>query len=107
LFSVSQQFVHYQLVARLFKRWLSSQLLLYHFDPINADLICCYIFLHSVPPKYGFSSFFKKKIYVYILFRSMLTGFCRVLRLLRDFDWINEPLIINFNHELTSNLQKK
>ncbi|CAF4588393.1 unnamed protein product, partial [Rotaria magnacalcarata] len=29
-------------------------------------------------------------------------GFCRVLRLLRDYDWINEPLIINFNHELTN-----
>ena len=52
VFSVSQQFVHYQLVARLFKRWLSSQLLLYHFDSINADLICCYIFLHTTPPKY-------------------------------------------------------
>jgi hypothetical protein len=54
-FSVSQQFVQYQLVTRLFKRWLSSQLLLYHFDPINADLICCYVFLHSAPfqaPKY-------------------------------------------------------
>jgi hypothetical protein len=37
------------------------------------------------------------------LFRSVLAGFCRVLRLLRDFDWINEPLIINFNQELTSN----
>lgn len=37
------------------------------------------------------------------LFRSALTGFCRVLRLLRDFDWVNEPLIINFNQELTSN----
>ncbi|CAF4667241.1 unnamed protein product [Rotaria sp. Silwood1] len=86
IYGVSQQFIHYQLVSRLFKRWLSSQLLLYHFDPINADLLCCYIFLHSapfVPPK------------------SMLTGFCRVLRLLRDYDWINEPLIINFNHELT------
>ncbi|CAF0827834.1 unnamed protein product [Rotaria sordida] len=86
IYGISQQFVHYQLVSRLFKRWLSSQLLLYHFDPINADLLCCYIFLHSapfVPPK------------------SMLTGFCRILRLLRDYDWINEPLIINFNHELT------
>jgi hypothetical protein len=51
-FSVSQQFVHYQLVTRLFKRWLSSQLLLYHFDPMNADLICCYVFLHSTPMKY-------------------------------------------------------
>lgn len=51
--SVSQQFAHYQLVARLFKRWLSSQLVLYHFDSINADLICCYVFLHSTsPPKY-------------------------------------------------------
>lgn len=37
----------------------------------------------------------------------MLTGFCRVLRLLRDFDWINEPLIINFNHELTSKRTKQ
>ncbi|CAF2982692.1 unnamed protein product [Rotaria sp. Silwood2] len=86
IYGISQQFVHYQLVSRLFKRWLSSQLLLYHFDSINADLLCCYVFLHSapfVPPK------------------SMLTGFCRVLRLLRDHDWINEPLIINFNHELT------
>lgn len=41
-----------------------------------------------------------------VLFRSILNGFCRVLRLLRDFDWINEPLIINFNHELTSNLKQ-
>jgi hypothetical protein len=37
------------------------------------------------------------------LFRSILNGFCRILRLLRDFDWINEPLIINFNQQLTSN----
>ncbi|CAF3742018.1 unnamed protein product [Rotaria magnacalcarata] len=87
IYGVSQQFAQYQLVARLFKRWLSAQLLLYHFDPLNADLLCCYVFLHSapfVPPK------------------SILTGFCRVLRLLRDYDWINEPLIINFNHELTN-----
>jgi hypothetical protein len=27
--------------------------------------------------------------------------------LLRDFDWINEPLIINFNQELTSNEKEK
>ena len=47
--SVSQQYVHYQLVSRLFKRWLSSQLLLHHVDPINADLLCCYIFLHAAP----------------------------------------------------------
>ena len=42
-----------------------------------------------------------------MIFRSILTGFCRALRLLRDFDWINEPLIINFNHELTSNKRRK
>ena len=48
-FSVSQQYVHYQLVSRLFKRWLSSQLLLHHVDSINADLLCCYIFLHAAP----------------------------------------------------------
>jgi len=105
LFSVGQQFAHYQLVSRLFKRWLSSQLVLYHFDPINADLLCCYVFLHSAPfepPKYVLYVFFNLK-YRFVLFRSILTGFCRVLRLLRDFDWINEPLIINFNHELTSN----
>ena len=85
MFSVSQQFSYYQLVARLFKRWLSAQLLLEHFDPVNADLICCYVFLHMNPVK------------------SILTGFYRTLRLLRDFDWVNEPLIINFNQELTSN----
>ncbi|CAF1081311.1 unnamed protein product [Adineta steineri] len=83
---VSQQFVHYQLVSRLFKRWLSSQLLLHQFDSINADILCCYIFLHSAP---------------YEPPKSILSGFCRVLCLLRDYDWINEPLIINFNHELT------
>ncbi|CAF3563201.1 unnamed protein product [Adineta steineri] len=86
IYGVSQQFVHYQLVSRLFKRWLSSQLLLHQFDSINADILCCYIFLHSAP---------------YEPPKSILSGFCRVLCLLRDYDWINEPLIINFNHELT------
>jgi hypothetical protein len=50
----------------------------------------------------GFLIYLKRKFY-----RSILTGFYRVLRLLRDFDWINEPLIINFNQELTSNSNRK
>jgi len=84
---ISQQFAHFSIVTRLFKRWLASQMLLHHFDPINADLICSFVFLHPAP--------FQRP-------QSAFVGFLRVLRLIVEFDWLHEPLIINFNQKLTN-----
>ncbi|XP_026727595.1 nucleolar protein 6 [Trichoplusia ni] len=71
----------------LFKRWLSSHLLSDpHFPCLVADLMVAAVFLQpqpSQPPA------------------SPTVGLYRVLRLLTDFDWARDVIVLDFNDDLT------
>ncbi|KAG9293934.1 hypothetical protein G9A89_019272 [Geosiphon pyriformis] len=72
---------------RLVKRFMSSHLLLPHIDEETIELLCAGIYLETSPwdvPSSGFAGFF------------------RVLSLISRWDFLNEPLIIDFNGSMSS-----
>ena len=85
---VSTQFVVYNTVVRLAKRWLSSQYLWTLVSELVIELLVARVFLspsdrgYSGPP------------------HSPLVGFMRFLELVSRFKWEKEPLFVDLNNEL-------
>ena len=84
---VHQQFPAFSTGARLCKRWVAAQLLSNHISDEALDLMVAYLFVSPAP---------------YLSPGSPLTAFLRFLSLLVCFDWLSEPLVVNFNNELSS-----
>ncbi|XP_014661401.1 PREDICTED: nucleolar protein 6-like [Priapulus caudatus] len=84
---VQQQHNSYGASCRLFKRWVSSQLLSDTVTEEALDLLAAFVYLHPAP---------------YTVPSSPVVGFLRTLNLLALFDWKNRPMIINFNNQLTA-----
>jgi U3 small nucleolar RNA-associated protein 22 len=85
IYNLHQKNKCFSSVTRLAKRWLSSQFLVECFDDITIDLICSFLFMDDSP---------------YEQPRSTISGLVKFLRLISNFDWKNEILIVNFNNEL-------
>lgn len=70
-----------------FKSWASSHLFIPYLREELLELLVCYAFLYPFP---------------YEAPSSVLTGLLRVLDLLSRWDWAQEPLIVDFNDELSA-----
>ncbi|XP_061622866.1 nucleolar protein 6 [Phyllopteryx taeniolatus] len=86
LHGLQQQHPCFGAVCRLAKRWLGAQLFSEDITEDTADLLVASLFLQPAPfPPPG----------------SPQVGFLRFLHLLSFFDWRNNPLVVNFNKQLT------
>lgn len=72
---------------RAFKLWASSHLFVPHLSEELLELFVCHVFLYPRP--WGVPS-------------SVLTGLLRTLDLLARWDWAHEPLMLDFNDELSA-----
>ena len=72
---------------RAFKHWASSHLFVPHLSEELLELFVCHVFLYPYPWEAP---------------SSVLTGLLRTLDLLARWDWVHEPLILNFNDELSA-----
>ncbi|KAL1958471.1 hypothetical protein VTO42DRAFT_4335 [Malbranchea cinnamomea] len=72
---------------RAFKAWASSHLFTPHLSEELLELFVCHVFLYPYP--WGIPA-------------SVLTGLLRTLDLLARWDWTHEPLILDFNSELSA-----
>lgn len=72
---------------RLMKKWRDSHLLSAHFGDELIELLTIKTFVHPHP---------------YPVPGSIMTGFLRTLSWIASWDWREEPLIVDFNHELSS-----
>ncbi|GBP18685.1 Nucleolar protein 6 [Eumeta japonica] len=97
LHGLHQKYPAYGPTTSLVKRWLSAHLLDdWHFPETVIELVTAYLYLRPEP---------------YEATTQPLCGFLRTLHLLSTMDWNAEPLIVNFNNELTreqiADLEKK
>ncbi|KAF7494432.1 Nucleolar protein 6 [Sarcoptes scabiei] len=88
LTTISSDFIAYQLTCRLFKRWLSRQMIKLFFEEITIDLLVAFFFIESDQ--------------TYPSSNSHLSCFIRLLDFIVNFDFVANPIIINFNNKLTS-----
>lgn len=72
---------------RLMKKWRDSHLLSAHIGDELIDLLTIKTFVHPHP---------------WSAPGSIMTGFLRTLAWIANWDWREEPLIIDFNHELSA-----
>ena len=72
---------------RLMKKWRDSHLLSHHISDELIELLTVRIFVHPGP---------------WSVPGSVMTGFLRTLRLISKWDWRSEPLIVDFNGEMSS-----
>ncbi|CAH0587856.1 unnamed protein product [Chrysodeixis includens] len=87
LHGLHQKHPSFGATACLFKRWLSAHLLSPpHFPSTLADLMVAAVFLHPQPAQPP---------------TSPTVGLYRVLKLLVDFDWARDVIVLDFNDDLT------
>ncbi len=72
---------------RLMKKWRDSHMLSSHVSDELIELLTVRTFVHPYP---------------WSVPGSVMTGFLRTLTLISRWDWQNEPMIIDFNGEMTS-----
>ncbi len=72
---------------RLMKKWRDSHLLSHHISDELIELLTVRIFVHPGP---------------WSVPGSVMTGFLRTLKLISKWDWRSEPLIVDFNGEMSS-----
>lgn len=72
---------------RLLKKWRDSHLLSHHISDPLIELLTARAFLHPGP---------------WSVPGSVMTGFLRTLKIISKWDWRSEPLIIDFNGEMSS-----
>ena len=73
--------------VRLMKKWRDSHMLLGHLSDELIELLTVRTFVHPYPwPVPG----------------SVMTGFLRTVSFISKWDWHNEPLIVDFDGEMTS-----
>lgn len=80
--SISHQFPFFSATVRLFKKWLDDQLLLSHFSEELIELIALQPFVD--PAQYNVPS-------------SVSNGFLRILSFLSQWNWRDEPLIMDLS----------
>ena len=73
--------------VRLMKNWRDSHLLSHHISDELIELLTVRVFVHPGP---------------WSVPGSVMTGFLRTLKLISKWDWRSEPLIVDFNGEMTS-----
>lgn len=78
--SISNSYQFYSPVVRLFKKWLDSHLLLGHFNDELAELLAITPFVNHAP---------------YSIPGSVENGFLKVLKFISDWNWKEEPLILD------------
>ncbi|OWB80668.1 hypothetical protein B5S32_g4960 [[Candida] boidinii] len=81
-------FPFYSSTVRLFKRWLESQLLLKHLPEEIIELIAIKVFID--PASYSVPS-------------SVESGFIKILQFLSEWNWKDEPLILDLSKDDSSN----
>jgi len=84
---LNARFLAYGPTVRLSKRWISSQLLSDFLSEEAIELIVAYMFLKPEPLQVP---------------TSPMCGFLRFLNLMATFDWLNEPLIVDINDQITN-----
>ena len=72
---------------RLMKKWRDCHLLSYHISDELVELLTIRTFVHPYP---------------WSVPGSVMTGFLRTLRFISKWDWRYEPLIVDFNGEMSS-----
>ncbi|XP_068994430.1 nucleolar protein 6 [Embiotoca jacksoni] len=87
LHGLQQQHPCFGAVCRLAKRWLGAQLFSDDVTEDTADLLVASLFLQPAP---------------FTPPSSPQVGFLRFLHLLSSFDWRNNPLVVDFNNQLTA-----
>ncbi|XP_068167912.1 nucleolar protein 6 [Antennarius striatus] len=87
LHGLQQQHSCFGAVCRLAKRWLGAHFFSDDITEDTADLLVASLFLQPAP---------------FTPPGSPQVGFLRFLQLLSSFDWRNNPLIVNFNNQLTA-----
>ncbi|WEW60372.1 U3 snoRNP protein [Emydomyces testavorans] len=73
--------------VRVFKLWINSHLLAPHFCEELLELLVCHVFLYPYP---------------WSAPSSVTSGLLHTLHFLSRWDWEREPLVLDFNNELTS-----
>ena len=71
---------------RLMKKWRDAHLLSHHISDSLIELLTARSFLHPGP---------------WSIPGSVMTGFLRTLKLISKWDWRSEPLIVDFNGEMS------
>ena len=72
---------------RLMKNWRDAHLLSHHISDGLIELLTVRVFVHPGP---------------WSVPGSVMTGFLRTLKLISKWDWRSEPLIVDFNGEMSS-----
>ena len=78
--NISHSYPFFSPVVRLFKKWLDTHLLLGHLTDELVELIAIKPFVHAVP---------------YNIPGSVENGFLKILRFLGEWNWKEEPLILD------------
>ncbi|TID30263.1 hypothetical protein CANINC_001143 [Pichia inconspicua] len=84
-------FPYYSATVRLFKQWLDSQLILTHIPEEAIELIVLQSFVDSAP--YGTPN-------------SVMVGFSRVLKFLANWNWKEDPLILELSRDFSHNYRE-
>ncbi|CAM8912250.1 unnamed protein product [Rhodiola kirilowii] len=79
-------------IVRLAKRWATSHLFSACLAEEAIELLVAHLFLKPLP---------------FSVPCSRITGFLRFLRLLSEYDWMFSPLVVDINHDLSSEDEKK
>lgn len=85
-------FPYYSATVRLFKLWLDSQMILSHIPEEAIELIVLQPFIDPAP--YGVPG-------------SVMAGFLRVLRFLANWNWKEDPLILDLSREFNSKYREE
>ncbi|KAH3664012.1 hypothetical protein OGAPHI_004726 [Ogataea philodendri] len=83
--SLSTHFPLYSATVRLFKRWLDAQLLLSHFSDELVELLVMKVFVDPAP---------------YSVPSSIESGFLRTLQFLSQWNWKEDPLVLDLAKDL-------
>ncbi len=88
--TISHHFLFFSPVVRLFKRWLDDQFLLHHLNDQLVELIALKVFVDSdswLPPS------------------SVQNGFLRILYFLANWNWKQDPLVLDLTKKLDRELE--
>lgn len=96
----------YSSTVRQAKRWISSHMLLEYIEEEAVEMIVASLFIDSTIYGVPSTEVVGAKISAYDAIDwvgplTPQTGFLRFLQLVASYDWNNQPLIINFNNDLS------
>lgn len=93
IYRLHQQFPAFGMTSSLCKRWMRCHLIDdFHFPDICIDLLVAYLFLYPQP---------------YFTTYQPQTMFIRFLNFLSSTNWYTEPVVVNFNNEMTRKFVSK